>query len=135
MCELTSGPVADTIWIASKSNAAQAFLNLQDYPSAASYSTAVLKKESNNVKALYRRGCARNHLGIVEEALEDLNLALSLDPTNAAVKTEIIKVKKTIAESKKKAKETYGNMFSKVSMYDDKKGVVVPGLSPSCPKV
>lgn len=41
---------------------------------------------SSQVKALYRRGLARNHLGLAEEATRDLTLALELDPENKPVK-------------------------------------------------
>ena len=40
-------------------------------------------------QALYRRGCARNHLGLVDEALVDLNKALEIDPDNKPVKVEV----------------------------------------------
>jgi cyclophilin family peptidyl-prolyl cis-trans isomerase len=106
---------------------------LTDYPSAASFAGAALGKDPNNVKALYRRGLARNHLGLPEEALVDLNRALELDADNKPVKVEIVNAKKQIAEAKKKAKAAYGNMFSKISVYDDK---ALPLISdPNNPKV
>ena len=74
-------------------------------------------------------------MGLPEEALEDLHAALSLDPENKAVKTEIAKAKKLISEANKKAKSVYGNFFSKVSVYDDKAAPVIPGSDPSNPKV
>ena len=126
---------ASALWVTSKLNASQCCINLGDYPTAASTASSALKKDPANVKALYRRGLARNHMGLSEEALEDLNAALATDPENKAVAVEIAKAKKAIADAKKKAKQTYGNMFSKVSMYDDKASVVVPGSDPSNPKV
>lgn len=125
----------DALWISCKLNVALCNINLHDYPSAISICTEVLKKEGSNVKALYRRGLARNRVGLADEALEDLKLALSLDPENASVKTEIAKAKKMIAEAAKKAKAVYGNFFSKVSVYDDKEAPVLPGASPNNPKV
>lgn len=125
---------ATTIWVTSKLNAAQCAINLSDYPLAASSATAVLKKDPKNVKSLYRRGLARNHMGMSEEALEDLNAAVAIDPDNKPIAIEIAKAKKAIADAKKKAKQTYGNMFSKISVYDDK-AVLVPGSDPSNPKV
>jgi peptidylprolyl isomerase len=123
------------LWLSCKSNCALMAINLGDYPSAVTHCGEVLKKDPHNVKALYRRGVARNHLGLAEEALEDLNLALSLDAANASVKTEIAKSKKIILEAKKKTKAAYGNFFSKVSVYDDKEAPVIPGSSPNNPKV
>jgi len=116
-------------------NESQAFINMGDYSTACSKATAVIKLDPNNVKALYRRGLARNHLGLAEEALEDLNRAVSLEPDNKQVKAEIAKAKKIIQDAKKKAKAAYGNMFSKVSMYDDKEAPFVPGLAANNPKV
>lgn len=123
------------LWVTCKLNAAQCAINLGDYPSAASCASAALKKDSANVKALYRRGLARNHMGMSDEALEDLNEALSREPDNKAVALEIQKAKKGIADAKKKDKQAYGNMFAKTSLYEDKPVVVAPGTDPSNPKV
>lgn len=51
------------------------------------------------------------------------------------MKVEIAKAKKMVADAKKKTKAAYGNMFSKISVYDDKAAVVVPGLAADNPKV
>lgn len=42
----------------------QCALNLHDYATAMVLTTAALKKDPANVKALYRRGVARNHMGL-----------------------------------------------------------------------
>lgn len=111
---------ATELWVTCQLNASQAYLNLKDYPSAAEKASLALNKDPGNLKALYRRGLARNHLGLADEALLDLNRALELDPENKPVKNEIVKAKKMIQEAKKKTKAMYGNMFSKISVYDDK---------------
>jgi peptidylprolyl isomerase len=116
-------------------NAAQANLNLKNYADASANASAALNKDPSNVKALYRRGLAKNHMGSPEEALEDLKKALELDPANNPVKLEIQKAKKAIQDAKAKTKAAYSNVFSKVSMYDDKPAPVVPGLSADNPKV
>lgn len=125
----------EAIYLACKLNCAQACLSLGDYASAAAHATEVLKKDSTNIKALYRRGVARNHLGLSEEAIVDLEAVLAVDPDNKAAKVELVKSKKAIADAKKKAKAIYGNFFSKVSVYDDKEAPVVAGLSKDNPKV
>lgn len=125
----------EELWLSCKSNSTLMAINMGDYPTAVVLAAEVLKKDSMNVKALYRRGLARNHLGLPEEALEDLNLALSLDASNASVKTEIAKAKKLMADAKKKTKAAYGNFFSKMSVYDDKEAPVIPGSDPNNPKV
>ena len=124
------------LMLACQLNCAQAFLNLADYSAANERASKALKLDKSNVKALYRRGVARNHLGLAEEALADLSKALELDADNNAVKAEIVKAKKLIAESRKKEKAVYGNLFAKMSVYDDK----APPLStlvdsPNDPKV
>ena len=78
--------IAKELWITCHLNASQSYLNLKDFPSAAEQATLALNKDPNNLKALFRRGLARNHLGLAEEALSDLNHALSLDPDNKPVK-------------------------------------------------
>lgn len=125
----------EPLWVTCKLNAAQAAINMQDFPLAMTLSTAALKKDPTNVKALYRRGLSRNHLGLVDEALDDLNKALELDPDNKPVKVEIASAKKHIADALKKQKAAYGNMFSKISMYEDKAAPMMPGTNPNNAKV
>jgi peptidylprolyl isomerase len=117
-------------------NAALCSINLQDFSSAITFANAGLKKDPNNVKGLYRRGVARNGLGLSEEAIADFNTVLAVDADNKAAKVELAKAKKAIADAKKKQKAAYGNFFSKVNMYDDKAGApVMPGSSLDNPKV
>ena len=42
---------------------------MNDYPSAAQAASGALKEDPMNVKALYRRGLARNHLGTIMQYL------------------------------------------------------------------
>jgi tetratricopeptide (TPR) repeat protein len=63
-------------------------LNRKAYAQAAHSAGQALTKGPDNIKALYRRGLARNHLGLHEEALNDLNKALTLDPENKPVKVQ-----------------------------------------------
>jgi len=123
------------LWVTCKLNCAQASISSSDYPSAMRFAGEALSKSPNNVKGLYRRGVARNHMGLAEEALVDLNAAYKLDATNKAVVMEIKKAKASIAAANKKAKAAYSGMFNKKSLYDDKAAVVVPGLDPNNPKV
>lgn len=115
-------------------NMAQACLNMKDFTRANEKAGVVLKEDPNNVKALYRRGLARNHLGLAEEAMEDLKQALVVDPTNANVKLELAKAKKSVAAAKAKSKAAYTGMFNKISVYSDKAAVVVSS-SKNNPKV
>lgn len=132
---LEGNKIYEALYITCKVNSAQACISLGRHADAVNHATEAIKLDKNNVKALYRRGVARNHLGLNEEALNDLNQALVLDPENKAVKTEIAKAKKGIADAKAKTKAAFGNFFSKVSVYDDKAAPVVPGTSRDNPKV
>lgn len=123
-----------SIVIACNLNIAQACLNLKDWSGAIDKAGKVLKDEPNNVKALYRRGIARNNLGSSDEALVDLKRALELEPSNASVKLEMAKSKKTIAEANKKTKAAYSGLFNKISVYEDKAAPVL-GMSKNNPKV
>lgn len=71
-------PSLEALWISCKLNMALCTVNLQDYASAISYCSDVIKKDASNVKALYRRGLARNHIGLPEEALSDLNIVSNI---------------------------------------------------------
>lgn len=113
-------PSCREVFLTSKLNAAQCALNLSHNQYAIELTSDVLYYDQNNVKALYRRAVARNRSGEPDEATEDLNDILSLDPENAAAKVELSKAKKLIADAKKKDKARYGNLFSKISMYDEK---------------
>jgi len=125
----------EACWISCTLNIAQAQINLKNFPAAAEQAGKVLSKDERNVKALYRRGVARNQLGCPDEALSDLNHALEVDPENKSVRLEIAKAKKAISEAKKKTKAAYSNMFDKISVYDDKAAPIVPGLAKDNPKV
>jgi hypothetical protein len=74
-------------------------------------------------------------LGLPEEALVDLNAAAKLDPENKPVRAEIANSKKIISDGKKKDKALYGNIFNKISVYDDKALPVIPGSSSKNPRV
>jgi len=79
--------------------------------------------DSNNVKALYRRGVACRALGNLESAKDDLKRAYGLDSANAAVKRELALLKKELANQKAKEKARLAKAFSKKSsslLYSDK---------------
>eukprot|EP00752_Nemacystus_decipiens_P018415 g16514.t1 len=114
-------------------NAAQASLNGKEWGDAIAHATSALGKEADNVKALYRRGVARRHTGLVDESKQDLMAAYKIDPNNKAVRKELQLLKAAMKESKEKAKTVFGGLFGKVSMYGDKEGVVVfSGNNPQC---
>ncbi|CAE6398648.1 unnamed protein product [Rhizoctonia solani] len=83
-------------------NRAAAYLKLNKNEDAERDCTTVLKLQSNNVKALFRRAQARVALGKLSDARADLVAAAKAEPGNVAVRTEFTKVEGLIAEAAKK---------------------------------
>ncbi|GAB5037444.1 peptidyl-prolyl cis-trans isomerase [Nannochloropsis oceanica] len=106
------------------SNAALAFLKAEMWPEAAQEASAALKKEAGSAKALYRRGVARMHLGLLEEAREDLLSAAKADPQNKDIRVQLQAVKDKLKSMAAKEKATFGGFLNKLSMYDDKEGIL-----------
>ncbi|KAF9992098.1 hypothetical protein BGZ80_008715, partial [Entomortierella chlamydospora] len=63
--------------------------------------TLGLKLDSKNVKALWRRGIARRSLEKIDEAKNDFESALKIDPANKAVKEELDKLRQRQPEKPK----------------------------------
>lgn len=116
-------PLYATCW----NNAAMCYMKLSDWSEVVRTCNKALKVESSNVKSLYRRGTARMKLGLLDVAKADLTEAYRIEPTNKEVRRKLQELKDAVAEAKKKEKEAFGGLFGKVSMYDDKAGVVAPG--------
>eukprot|EP00984_Skeletonema_dohrnii_P001008 scaffold320_cov108-Skeletonema_dohrnii-CCMP3373.AAC.11 len=82
-----------------------------------------LEVDNQNVKALYRRGVASRAMGDVDAARADLKEAYKLDPANTAVKKELLAIKKSLEDMKKKEKARLQKAFSSKSgslLYSDK---------------
>lgn len=88
-----------------------------------------------NIKVLYRRGLAKMHTGELKDAKADLMAAYAIDAKNKDVRKAIQDLKAKGAEAKKKEKAQFGGIFGKVSMYDDKEGVLVPNAKGDNPHV
>ncbi|KAJ3806658.1 hypothetical protein F5876DRAFT_49605, partial [Lentinula aff. lateritia] len=74
-------------------NRAAAYLKLGKNEDAERDCTTVLTLNTSNVKAFFRRAQARRGLEKLAEAQEDLEQAISLDPSNQLVKTELSAIK------------------------------------------
>merc|ERR1712007_142457 len=61
--------------------------------------------------------------------------AYKVDSKNKDVRKALAKLKEAHAEAKKKEKNAFGGMFGKVSMYDDKKGILAPNANGDNPHV
>lgn len=93
------------------------------------------EEKSTNVKVLYRRGYAKMQNGDLPGAKADLLAAYTIDTTNKDVRKAIQELKTKNAEEKKKEKAAFGGIFGRVSMYDDKDGVLVPNARGDNPHV
>ena len=67
-------------------NEAQCCLKLGDWAGAISASSSVLRKDGENVKALYRRGLANTKLQNFEMGRQDLKRAATLDPKSREIR-------------------------------------------------
>ena len=85
---LTSRSVTDAR-ISLMSNIAFSHLKLSEWSECEAAASAVLELDPLNVKALFRRGAARRHLGKSREARADLEKAIALSPSDEAIQKEL----------------------------------------------
>ncbi len=69
-------------------------------------------KDTDKAKVYFRRAQARVALKDLEEALKDYEQAATLAPEDAAIKADVNKTKKTLADSLKKEKDSYKKFFT-----------------------
>eukprot|EP01026_Neomeris_dumetosa_P027847 TRINITY_DN225_c1_g1_i1.p1 TRINITY_DN225_c1_g1~~TRINITY_DN225_c1_g1_i1.p1 ORF type:complete len:578 (+),score=125.51 TRINITY_DN225_c1_g1_i1:85-1818(+) len=96
-------------------NLAASLLKLEQWKEALKNCDKVLEKESDNVKALYRR--AQAYLGTKDflEAGRDINRALIVDPDNQDLKILHKRLKQMEKIQNKKDAKVYGNIFAKMA--------------------
>ncbi|CBJ32816.1 conserved unknown protein [Ectocarpus siliculosus] len=111
---------AKALLLSLRLNLALACTKEERYFDAASAATKVLEVDAANVKALFRRGVARARLGSLEDAKSDLLAVVKADPRNGGAKKELKAVRDRLVEHRKKEKESYGGLFDKGPMYNDK---------------
>ncbi|CAN0557235.1 unnamed protein product, partial [Ectocarpus sp. 12 AP-2014] len=111
---------AKALLLSLRLNLALACTKEERYSDAASAATKVLEVDAANVKALFRRGVARARLGALEDAKSDLLAVVKADPRNGGAKKELKAVRDRLVEHRKKEKESYGGLFDKGPMYNDK---------------
>ncbi|KZC06647.1 PREDICTED: peptidyl-prolyl cis-trans isomerase FKBP62 [Dufourea novaeangliae] len=92
-------------------NMAGCQLNRKNYEYTISLCTKILNKETDNVKALYRRGVAYGSLRNVENAVADLKMAVTLEPNNCAVKEKLLIYNTKVQEANEKFEDMVKKMF------------------------
>jgi len=92
-------------------NEAMCSLKLEDWSRCIVACGKVLEVDSQNVKALFRRGSAFIGSGGFEEARRDLKEAARLDPKSKEVRQAYASIKAAEAEAREAAKAVYAKMM------------------------
>ncbi|XP_039089745.1 sperm-associated antigen 1 [Hyaena hyaena] len=90
--------------VAAYNNRAQAELKLQNWNSAFQDCEKVLELEPGNLKALLRRATTYKHQNKLQEAIEDLNKVLNVEPDNELAKKTLLDVERDLKNSKPASK-------------------------------
>ncbi|XP_027966128.1 sperm-associated antigen 1 [Eumetopias jubatus] len=90
--------------VAAYNNRAQAELKLQNWNSAFQDCEKVLELEPGNLKALLRRATTYKHQNKLQEALEDLNKVLNVEPDNELAKKTLSEVERDLKNSEPASK-------------------------------
>ena len=75
-----------TVLIALHGNCAMCSVKSEEWSAAVEAASEVIQRQSDNVKALYRRGLSYHKLKNHDKAKKDLVACLKADPTNASAK-------------------------------------------------
>ncbi|RWR73384.1 peptidyl-prolyl cis-trans isomerase FKBP65-like protein [Cinnamomum micranthum f. kanehirae] len=89
-------------------------LKLKEFREAAKLCSEVLKLESRNVKALFRRAQAYIETNDLDLAELDLKKALEMEPDNGEVNLQLARLKKLQSYYKKKESKLFVNMLGKL---------------------
>ncbi|XP_072929618.1 uncharacterized protein [Epargyreus clarus] len=92
-------------------NLAHCQLQHGEYRATVDLCSQALTYDLQNTKALYRRGVACMHLNMYEEAWDDIQRALSIDPNNKAALQKATELKPKIAEINKNYSHVIKKMF------------------------
>lgn len=133
----TMEPIPDEyepIQLSSHLNAANCYLQTKAWSNAVAQATKALDIDPNNCKALYRRAVASIQLGELTTAKEDLLQAARMEPGNTEIRRQLDLWKKAWLAEKERQKSTFGGLFKKMSLYEEKEGVRAPRDMKQCPR-
>lgn len=88
-------------------NLAACDLQLEDWASAVENCDEVLREQPDNAKAIFRRGRARLALGMTDAAEEDLLRASALAPNDAAIRRQLLALKKERSEERQAQRQIF----------------------------
>ena len=100
----------------SYSNLSLCYLKLQKWDLVLTFTQQIINEDPSNIKNLYRRGVARKASKMFDEAIEDFQKVVSLDPQMQAECTRLINdCKQGKREQKEKQKKLAKNLISNYS--------------------
>jgi len=102
----------DAIRLACYLNVSQCLLKVNSYDKAIDNCKYALEIDSKNTKALFRRGTAYFLKKEYELAQADLAKAAELQPSDKAIKNQLLKNENALKLQKEKEKKMYAKMFS-----------------------
>lgn len=111
-----------TLHVTLQSNMAMVYLKLENYREAMKAADTALKHDPNHAKSLFRRGTARAHIGMHEEAKADLQQAAKLAPTDAGIRAELERIKQIIQTAREREKKAFSGIFNKQNFSLDEPG-------------
>jgi FK506-binding protein 4/5 len=101
------------------SNMAACLIKEQNWSEVIDHCTKCLEIDTDNAKALFRRGQAYAQQKDNPEALADLKRADQLTPGNKQIQAYLKTVKVRIAKLRKKEKNIFSNLFDKVNLVSE----------------
>ncbi|XP_056606799.1 peptidyl-prolyl cis-trans isomerase FKBP5 isoform X1 [Triplophysa dalaica] len=101
-------------------NLALCYLRLREYSKTVENCDKVMELDTDNEKALYRRGEARLLRNEFSLALEDFKQVLQVNPYNRAARSQIAVCQRKIREHNERDKMIYANMFQRFAEHDAK---------------
>jgi len=107
-----------TLLLAGHLNVSMCHLKLKNHLAAKNECDEVLQLDSNNVKALFRRGQALLSMNEPSLAIGDFEKVVSLESGNKAAAAQIVVCKQKMKEIRSKEKQMYANMFEKFAQKD-----------------
>ena len=112
--------IASPLILAGHLNVALCYLKLGKYPECIHSCDMAICRDKKNVKALYRKGRAKLAMHYPDEAIEQFQKVMKLDPKNKDARTYYDIAKKKVAEYRVREKKIYANMFDKFAARDAK---------------
>ena len=100
--------MANEIKVSSMLNLAACAQQESEYGEAVKWCEKVMDEYPENSKAYFRRSKAKQSMALFEEALEDLNTMLELDPS---LKDEVLREKRVLVKKAKEASERQKKMW------------------------